>query len=61
REFAGDTKKELLSREINHQNLLAGRLAAGHNGPPHPQPLLPHKKKRNSFGYGDDHPFFLRG
>ncbi|MFM9115092.1 MAG: hypothetical protein ACKOU6_02900 [Planctomycetota bacterium] len=61
REFAGDTKKELLSREINDQNLLAGRRAAGHNGPLIPSPYSPTEKKGNSFGPGDDHSFFLRG
>ncbi|MFM9066434.1 MAG: hypothetical protein ACKOUR_03730, partial [Planctomycetota bacterium] len=45
REFAGDTKKELLSREINHQNLLAGLRAADHNGPLIPSSYSPTGKK----------------
>ncbi|MFM9115097.1 MAG: hypothetical protein ACKOU6_02930, partial [Planctomycetota bacterium] len=61
REFTGDTKKELLSREINHQNLLAGRRAAGPNGPLIPSPYSPTGKKGRLFGQGDDHSFFLRG
>ncbi|MFM9117730.1 MAG: hypothetical protein ACKOU6_16385, partial [Planctomycetota bacterium] len=47
REFAGDTKKELLSREINHPNLQAGLRAAGHDGPLIPSPYSPTGKKEN--------------
>ncbi|MFM9066953.1 MAG: hypothetical protein ACKOUR_06455, partial [Planctomycetota bacterium] len=45
REFADDTKKELLSREISSKP--AGWSArCWPQWPPHPQPFLPHRKKK---------------
>ncbi|MFM9114965.1 MAG: hypothetical protein ACKOU6_02235, partial [Planctomycetota bacterium] len=55
------TERKNRSREKSPPNLLAGLRAADHNGPLIPSPYSPTGKKRNSFGYGDDQPFFLRG